>query len=287
MAHNKLVAIAGPWIGELGWELFCWSNFLRAWKQDHPSAHLVVICPQGHRVLYSDFASQILEHTMPVCETDMFNNTAIDPSEITHWLELARSTCPSDSIPVVIPHDSFKGRWWLEHCNHLPTYTKLGRAGTSSPFDVVMHVRQTDKCGTGYRNWPVESAQEVATWLRDLGLCVAAIGRNDSSFCPVGVFDQRGIDLSRTADLLASTSVFVGSQSGPTHLAALCGTPTVTWQTCEEHAQRVLYHWNPFDVEVLVTHPSDEFWREKKQFVPETTHIVARISHLLKKKRGN
>lgn len=49
--HNL---IAGPFLGELGWELFCWQGRLRRLAKRYDD--VCVMCRPGHEVFYRDFA---------------------------------------------------------------------------------------------------------------------------------------------------------------------------------------------------------------------------------------
>ena len=46
--------IVGPYVGELGWELFCFQARIRELSKQFNETQ--VFCKKGHSILYSDFA---------------------------------------------------------------------------------------------------------------------------------------------------------------------------------------------------------------------------------------
>ena len=48
------ILVAGPWIGEFGWELFGWQGYIRAISKNY--VRTICISRPGHGVLYTDFA---------------------------------------------------------------------------------------------------------------------------------------------------------------------------------------------------------------------------------------
>jgi heptosyltransferase-3 len=84
--------------------------------------------------------------------------------------------------------------------------------------------------------WPVENFAEIARWLREEhGLVpVFNLGPGDEEIAPaveqylapLGVVTS-SLDLRRLTALLAGASLFVGNDTGPTHMAAALGKPCV------------------------------------------------------------
>ena len=56
---EKTTLLAGPWIGEFGWELFCWQAFVR--KQSRKFDKTIVISRPGNKFIYEDFADEYVE----------------------------------------------------------------------------------------------------------------------------------------------------------------------------------------------------------------------------------
>jgi ADP-heptose:LPS heptosyltransferase len=88
------------------------------------------------------------------------------------------------------------------------------------------------------RRWPAESFASVAEALMDRGAQVVLVGRGDDDAAaaaqivstarrgrPLNLVGQ--LSLSETVGVLAACRMLVGNDSGPRHLAAAVGTPTV------------------------------------------------------------
>jgi len=90
--------------------------------------------------------------------------------------------------------------------------------------------------GDGRRRWPLASYAELAGALAGRGLSVALIGgvgdrdlaASISNLAPVALLDLTGrTSISALIGLAASAAVVVGNDTGPTHVAAAAGAPTV------------------------------------------------------------
>lgn len=89
------------------------------------------------------------------------------------------------------------------------------------------------------RRWPESRFAEVITYIMDSGLCaeVHLIGDASDSSINIRIMDMiksdkvtdhaGRIDLYQSKNLIASAKLFVGNDSGPMHIAALCVTPTL------------------------------------------------------------
>jgi len=270
---------AGPFIGELGWELFCWQGFLRkiAPKYDR----VVVACRAGHDALYTDFADDILHFGEGDNQTDMCYDRSVDRQKITNFRFYIEDFAPNAEW---IKPDAYPQRWWdSQYWSTRQSLIRLGKKvdGCLVP-DVLLHVRDTDKCSTGFRNWPKKHAKIVSESLMRAGYSVVCIGKSESSL-HVGGTDCRDINLTALTDLMASSKLIISPQSGPAHLATLCGLPQLCWQTCRDHSLRVQSHWNPFNTRVkTMQSPGDAHWRQKKMWLPDSSVIVNEAKRMLK-----
>ena len=66
-SKNKKL-FAGPFLGEFGWELFCWQGYIRHLSRSFDFT--TVCCRKGHTGLYKDFADEIIEYNT---EKDLHN----------------------------------------------------------------------------------------------------------------------------------------------------------------------------------------------------------------------
>jgi ADP-heptose:LPS heptosyltransferase len=89
---------------------------------------------------------------------------------------------------------------------------------------VVIHPFAT----TAGKTWGAGGFVEVAQYLRQSGLEPVFIGGGGDDFSPFRAFRVvSGAPLSEIKRLIAGASMFVGNDSGPAHLAAALGVPSV------------------------------------------------------------
>ena len=103
--------------------------------------------------------------------------------------------------------------------------TSAGTAGMSAcATKVVIHPFAT----TAGKTWGAGGFVEVAQYLRQSGLEPVFIGGGGDDFSPFRAFRVvSGAPLSEIKRLIAGASMFVGNDSGPAHLAAALGVPSV------------------------------------------------------------
>lgn len=278
MKTNKKKLFVGPWVGEFGWELFCWHGMVRAYVEGRRGefGHVTVCSRAGHEFLYAGLYDRYCPIGITDEGTDMWKNRNVSVDDVMNFRGYADTIgeyewLKPDNYRVDrrrAPHRFVPFR------NRCPLYPH--------GFDVLMHVRDTDKCGTGYRNWPVEHAKYVARTLARQGLTIACIGLRESSALISDTEDFRDIPLDELANLMSSSKVVVGPTSGPVHFATLCGTPQVTWMTKTAHEVRVRNTWNPFKAPVrTLPSPSDDHWRKRVMWLPAAEDIYNSVMRAL------
>src|SRR3954469_497149 len=78
--------LAGPWIGELGWELFCWQAHVRKVSENYDKT--IVLCKKGHEFLYSDFTDNFVTFEVPRhLSADMCTCEGIDIDELLNLVK--------------------------------------------------------------------------------------------------------------------------------------------------------------------------------------------------------
>ena len=233
---------AGPWVGEFGWELMGWQSHVREAARNYDK--VVIGCDRASRAMYQG---------MP-CEVEFLDvKRSIETSGSRAYKDKAGS-----SVRALFRHHKHN---WMRGTCRMPggKWIKFGGLwsgrGPVSPYFVI-HARNTPKFQLGGsslgRNWPTAHWDELMTMI--YGPPAIAIGTIKEAYCPVGAIDMRGVVLQKVMDILACAQFIVGPQSGPIHLAALCGCPFVAW-TCPtkgamgmKNVARLKKHWNPFNV---------------------------------------
>ena len=90
MHTTPKILLAGPWIGEFGWELFCWQGFVRKLSKNYDKT--IVIGRPTNELLYSDFADEYIKFDPESFKTDAWN---------CHGAKSAKDTISS------IPHTDY------------------------------------------------------------------------------------------------------------------------------------------------------------------------------------
>lgn len=241
--------IAGPWIGEFGWELMSWQAYLRALVHQHKFDHVTIFGPPGHDILYSDFTDVYVPAVLDGIK-DCWKAENVDPLEKTLLFQQINRLikpytsfiCPVRSVPITEQRFIVFGNAQ----NVLPA----GR------FDVLVHVRKPINKRPSHA-WGLAHAEEVCQYLTERGLSVAAIGT--ASECPRGVVNRLNIPLKDLMDLIAAAGVVIGPSSGPMHLASLCRTPHLVWTDRQWYSaikatnkERYKSIWNPFNTPCII-----------------------------------
>lgn len=229
----------GCWIGEFGWEIMHFVPAARVAVVGHD--RVIVGCQEGSQALYADFATEY--RTFP---------------------NVVEACCQRGDASGVgtIESEFRRGGKWLQAKLKLgrKKYVRYGKRHPVDAYDLVIHARHTPKEKFGRsslaRNWPMEKWNEVLAALDNIS--IAAIGLKGEALCPERAGDWRGASLQETMNLMASSRVIAGPQSGPIHLAALCGCPAVVWTRRDigpgkhKNERRLKDIWNPFQTKCTI-----------------------------------
>lgn len=255
MAKNGKVLLAGPWVGEFGWELFCWQGFVRMLSPLFEKT--IIISRPGHKYIYEDFCSEYIEFDPKSYKTRKHQCFVIDP-EVDSATE--RVECSMEGALEIIKnirHDFyFTGAINLKAedktiFRRQQFYKYDFKSGDG--YDLILHCR--NKSTGGNRNWNADNWQELYDSLPK-NLNVACIGNSEALHLH-GTKDLRGLDVKQVVGVLNSSKLIVGPSSGPMHLASLCGMPHVVWG---REDLRMVYEswWNPFGAKAIY-HSKDDW----------------------------
>jgi hypothetical protein len=242
-AHDNLVA--GPFLGEFGWELMQWQGYVRWLSQFYKST--TVYGRAGSEYFYEDFASEFIIVNEKSWDTDNYELHGYDYSA---WADGIKN---SDLLLANNECHELKDKY-------LQKFVKFGEENLELHFDLIIHARNIPKLAGNKtksgRNWPLEYWDRLCDSLSEFS--IAAVGVPELSYAPPGVKDLRGIGTSQLCSILASSSVCLGPSSGLMHLASLCGIPHIVWTSSEYTwgfggtPYRYMRGWNPFATPVLV-----------------------------------
>lgn len=249
--------LAGPWIGEFGWELFCWQAYIRSLKSILNAEEVVAVTRPGREFIYSDFAKV---DTMEVAgDADRNKCKGVNIEDLISKLK--------DSYPhhtILSPfHADYKGKpvdMDIEGSKVVvdPKFVKLGNYPIED-YPVILHARARNH--RSQDNWPQEKWDEVGFYLKEKGISYACIGSLNESILVSGAKDLRGLPISESVNYLAGAKVTVGPSSGAMCLATLCKCPLLVWSGNGGVKNRFENTWNPFNNQINYLdgwHPSTE-----------------------------
>lgn len=285
---------AGPWVGEFGWELFCWQGYLR---KIAPQFDQVIVCGRsGHEVLYGDFCDQYVTYEVsekadlagPLCRDFEYNDVHL--KYIKNYKAWQRAQHPEDTdIVDLLPADFGREAIWIPPQSFLVPYTtrmKLpgfegqefrlyGEAEKSLAYDIIIHARavESENARKVERNWAHHKWRELLE--KFSGLRVGSIGSVGGAWAFDKTEDLRGIPLAQLVNVLRSSKCIIGPSSGPMHLAALCDCPQVVWST-DQNIGRYTVDWNPFKTKnIMIT---------EKGFDPDVQDVCMVLDSFLSKR---
>jgi hypothetical protein len=268
--YTGKIVIAGPWVGEFGWELFAWHAYLRAIK-DKYKTKMVVICNEGAQYLYNDFADEFIFYTPPnTGESDSYFRYGLDmnknllfsilPARYKNikfsWLPPRRiGNPPSTGYEETVSVGPFEIK---------PRYRVLGEE-KGSEIDILFHARNRKL--REQDNWSVSNWQELYTSLSKRYI-IGSIGTTDASLHVEGTLDLRDLDLKGLTTIIRGSKAVLGPSSGPMHLASLCECPHIVWGSRSLSQDRYERTWNPHATDVIFLdkydwHPPPEYIYEK------------------------
>jgi len=242
--------LAGPWVGEFGWELFCWQGYIRRMSRDYDKT--IIISRPGNQALYKDFYSEYIEFDPNSFKTDSW--MCKDAEDSSHLIKNIAHT------------DYFIGNFDIGY-RCLPDgksidtnglfkeqdFIKYEETTNYGGYDILFHCR--NKITGSQRNWDINQWVELKKKLPN-ELKIACIG-NSQAFHITGCDDLRGIDLTDLIGVMNKSKIIVGPSSGPMHLASLCGLTHLVWSS-EHNRVRYFTDWNPHKTKVIFY--SDENW---------------------------
>ena len=217
--------IAGPFCGELGWELMRWQGHLRYLGAK------VVFCEKGHEYLYQDFA-EVYQNEM----VSVVRNKWMPTEEHSYYYIPSKKICEAKHLKQ--------------------KFIQYGTEGKTG-YDVVIHARNL---GKPHPDWPNEKWLHLQYALH--GCSVAYVGSvHGARAWFSGGEDKRGIGIEDLCDIMRNSKLFIGESSGPAHLASLCGlshlviTDRKKWNLGGKKGRnwtRYTDYWNPLGTPAYV-----------------------------------
>ena len=238
--------IAGPYMGEFGYELMQWQAYVRARRPHYDSVH--VLTYPGRDYLYEGCT---VHHHDGELRTAGYQYGTTPPARLhTMAHEFAEKIGLRD-------YDVFNTALLCTRYHKMLCWRQDFRLFEEQPVpggmrDIAFHFRAVEKTGPDRtRNYRREHVEALVEMGRTAGWRMLAIGHPNYSFCPEGVEDFRSVDLRETITGICSARLLAGELSGPLHLANLCGRPTAFFAEGEWRIENCR-NWNPFRVPLYV-----------------------------------
>lgn len=257
MSKEKIL-LAGPWIGEFGWELFCWQGFVRNISKEFDKT--IIIGRPTNELLYKDFCDEFIPFDPKSFNTDAWRcHGAKSAKDLIK--DIKHTTYLNGQFDIGFRYAKPHGLLTMGHATK-QKFHKYTSDTSNESYDVIFHCRNK-KTGSD-RNWSKKQWEKLLEELPD-NLNVACIG-NDEAFHIDGTIDKRNIDLDELVSIMNNSKIIVGPSSGPMHLASLSGLKHLVWSE-EFNRDRYEKVWNPFNTEVIFY--SDGKWNPKPKKIKE------------------
>jgi len=246
LSGNSDYLVAGPFLGEFGWELMQWQGYIRQLSKFYK--YTIVYGRASSEYFYKDFVNEFRVMDEASWDTDAYLLKNFNYNE---WAKQFQNQ------DIVIADNRCKGLQGLMQQD----FIRFGKKKKINEFDLIIHARNIPTINgnekKAIRNWPISSWDNLCKSLPHLK--IAAVGIKELSYAPIGVKDLRGIATNELCSVLASSKCCVGPSSGLIHLASLCKTPHLVW-TSEHNGSkrfggvnfRYQRSWNPLSTKVKI-----------------------------------
>jgi hypothetical protein len=237
---NEKILLAGPWIGELGWELFCWQGFLRsiAYRYDK----VIIISRRGHEILYKDFCNMFIGYNPPkgsspmnfICDGVDIKAIEITANHIKHseWIKPYNIGFTFNKYNIGADSFAYKNQKFINYKSNT----------LDKKYDIIIHPR--NKKTGDFRNWDNKNWNYIIGRLK-YDYSIALIGGHESLNID-GIDNYKNHSLSDVVSLFNRCKLVVGQVSGPIHLASLCSTQHLVWGDEKDEILNKK-NWNPFN----------------------------------------
>lgn len=266
----KKILLAGPWVGEFGWELFCWQGYIRSLSKNFDKT--IVVSTKHSKFLYEDFCDQFIDFDATSGSyKDSFYKVgfSVSPEQWNSILEKISYDNKKEKLTIFKPRrignppkTHFSDSFVFGPYKIIPEYLKLGKKDAQQNNNVVIHARNRDL--RTQDNWPEENWNSLVNMLSSSGYNVFSIGLKNESLHIENSKDMRECQQDELLDLLASSICIFGPSSGAMHLASLCACPQVVWTT-DYNFDRYTKNWNPFNTKVVFLSEYD--WKPSPSYV--------------------
>lgn len=215
-------AVFLPHYGEFGWLILHHVRYVAA----HRGESKIVCCASGCERLYPTATGFFTAFEPPLRDDDRWGDGSwSNPDRIWQTDDRLRTLLGEKYPGHVVVRPEYDCCW---HTSDLVKFRPIAPAELLA-VDIAVGVRKRVFAADGnYGHWP-----EVVSALRGLGHSVGLVGAQDTSFDDIEAdacaWNHSEGPTSGTIDLLSRCQLFVGTDTGLSHLAALMDAPSLVW----------------------------------------------------------
>jgi len=242
--------IAGPYLGEFGFELMLWQGYVRRLRRHYSRTIVVSYAHSGYLYEGCEFVSHGLSLAQSGYGIGKTPEALLVAAGTAFAQENGIGAYDQLTGPLIRRRQRLLG-WSLDGQDFLVFHEPVSE---ERRYDVVFHFRSFVRVGPVVedKNYPADAAEFLVQECRRLGYSVACVGHPELSSCPQGAVDERFVDLRETVRVISNARLVVGGSSGAMHLASLCARPIVVWIGPPVGIDIYLTHWNPHRSPVYV-----------------------------------
>ena len=267
--------IAGPFVGEFGWEVMQWQGYIRFLSKHYDE--VICISRPENEYLYHDFVTTFESFDPGSYNTDLYTCFA----EGSYDGKIHEKYPNSDSILFL---SIAQAKPFLQKNPQQIFYKYGSEIQIDSPIDFLVHARNVPKFDKGNvkkssRNWHNDQWDEFVNYLSQFGT-VGAIGIPQYSYVPKNCKSLLDEPLDVKCGYMNKAKCIIGPSSGPMHLASVCGCPQIVWTSPNEGAshggniKKYTESWNPFRTPVIVY--AKESWNPKVSSMENVVKLFQR-----------
>ena len=269
MQLEKLL-VAGPWIGEFGWELFCWHGYVRALSRHFDRT--VIVSSKHSRFLYEDFSDQFIAFDPEEGDyKDSYYKVGFNETKEmwNSFFNEAKYNKDKQKMTVFAPRrigdpprTHFSEAFQFGKHKITPEYLMLGEEKSDYKKTIVIHARNRSLRPSD--NWSEKKWKKLVDKIDKTCYSIICIGLKKEAMHIENTLDMRECPQEELLNILRSSLCILGPSSGAMHLASLCGCPQVVWTT-DYNLDRYTKNWNPFAAPVAFL--SEHGWQPEPNYV--------------------
>jgi len=237
------ILVAGPYIGELGFEIGNWVPYLASIRNEYDS--IVIFARNGHKDLYP-FADKFIGFDFGLETKHCDKNWMMKPfpEEVSKYTVLEKQvknyalSLKKHKVSLLLSDQHIRKSEFIERIpivlngsqEKMVEWEQKLPLGLKAVFVIRSYARGASK------NTDPKLLNQIIYELKNkIGIDCILVGQEELPFkCEARIECVDLLNQTSISDLIAIynlSSIVVGASTGTIHLAAACGTPHVTWIT--------------------------------------------------------